>query len=49
MFRTAASQEALDPTALQRRLLLCLFGLGTNISLKRVASQQLSITFEELH
>ncbi|WP_044345897.1 Tn3 family transposase, partial [Pseudomonas meliae] len=48
MFRTAASREALDPTVLQRRLLLCLFGLGTNVGLKRVASQQPSVTFEEL-
>lgn len=48
MFRTAASREALDPQVLQRRLLLCLFGLGTNVGLKRVASQQPSITFDEL-
>ena len=47
-FRTAASRETLEPTALQRRLLLCLFGIGTNIGLKRVASQQPSVSFEEL-
>jgi TnpA family transposase len=33
---------------LQRRLLLCLFGIGTNVGLKRVASQQPGVTFEEL-
>lgn len=47
-FRTTASREALDPAVLQRRLLLCLFGIGTNVGLKRVASQQPSVTFEEL-
>jgi TnpA family transposase len=47
-FRTTASREALDPALLQRRLLLCLFGIGTNVGLKRVASQQPSVNFEEL-
>lgn len=47
-FRTAASREALEPPVLQRRLLLCLFGIGTNVGLKRVASQQPSVTFDEL-
>ena len=47
-FRTAGSRETLDPAVLQRRLLLCLFGIGTNVGLKRIASQQPSVTFEEL-
>jgi TnpA family transposase len=47
-FRTSASRGALDPALLQRRLLLCLFGIGTNVGLKRVASQQPSVSFEEL-
>lgn len=47
-FRTAASREALDPAVLQRRLLLCLFGIGTNVGLKRVAGQQPSVSFDEL-
>jgi hypothetical protein len=47
-FRTSANREMLDPALLQRRLLLCLFGIGTNVGLKRVASQQPSVTFEEL-
>ncbi len=47
-FRTAASREVLDPPVLQRRLLLCLFGIGTNVGLKRVASQQPGVTFDEL-
>jgi len=47
-FRTSASRESLDPAQLQRRLLLCLFGIGTNVGLKRIASQQPSVSFEEL-
>lgn len=47
-FRTNASREVLDPALLQRRLLLCLFGIGTNVGLKRIASQQPSVSFEEL-
>lgn len=47
-FRTAAAREVLDPAVLQRRLLLCLFGIGTNVGLKRVASQQPCVTFDEL-
>lgn len=47
-FRTTASRETLDPAVLQRRLLLCLFGIGTNIGLKRVAGQQPNVTYEEL-
>ena len=47
-FRTSGSREVLDPALLQRRLLLCLFGIGTNVGLKRIASQQPSASFEEL-
>ena len=47
-FRTTASREVLDPALLQRRLLLCLFGIGTNVGLKCVASQQPGVTVEEL-
>ncbi len=46
--RTTASREVLDPAVLQRRLLLCLFGVGTNVGLKRIASQQPSVTVDEL-
>lgn len=48
LFRTSASREVLEPEILQRRLLLCLFGLGTNVGLKRVASQQPSVSYDEL-
>ena len=47
-FRTSGSREVLDPALLQRRLLLCLFGIGTNVGLKRIASQQPSVSVEEL-
>ncbi len=35
-------------SVLQRRLLLCLFGLGTNVGLKRIASQQPRVSYDEL-
>ncbi|CDH24239.1 transposase [Xenorhabdus bovienii str. kraussei Becker Underwood] len=48
LFRTSASREVLEPKILQRRMLLCLFGLGTNVGLKRVTSQQPSVSYDEL-
>ena len=38
-FASLTSHEALDPERLQRRLLLCLYGLGTNTGLKRVTPE----------
>jgi hypothetical protein len=35
-FKTTASREMLDPHTIQRRLLLCLYALGTNTGLKRI-------------
>ena len=37
-FTTVASRHILDPDTLRKRLLLCLYGLGTNTGLKRVAA-----------
>jgi len=37
-FTSVAAREALDPDTLRRRLLLCLYGLGTNTGLKRIAA-----------
>jgi TnpA family transposase len=37
-FTGTGTRSALDPDTLQRRLLLCLFGLGTNAGLKRVCT-----------
>ena len=36
VFRTVGVREVLSPEVLQRRLLLALYGLGTNAGLKRV-------------
>src|SRR3546814_12475660 len=36
-FETSASRVTLSKAALAQRLLLCLYGLGTNAGLKRVA------------
>ena len=38
VFRTVGSREVLPMAVLQRRLLLCLHGLGTNAGLKRMCS-----------
>ena len=37
-FKSATGRESLDPATLQKRLLLCFYGLGTNTGLKRVSS-----------
>lgn len=37
-FRTAATRESMERFTLQKRLLLCLYGLGTNAGLKRVCA-----------
>ena len=37
-FRTVGTREVLDADVLQRRLLLCLHGLGTNTGLKRMGN-----------
>lgn len=37
-FSSVASREVLDPATLRRRLLLCLFALGTNMGIKAVVS-----------
>jgi TnpA family transposase len=37
-FTGTGTRSALDPDTLQRRLLLCLFGLGTNAGLKRICT-----------
>ncbi|ASY61231.1 Mobile element protein (plasmid) [Sinorhizobium sp. CCBAU 05631] len=47
-FETSASRVALSREALDRRLLLCLYGLGTNAGLKRVAGATLDVSYDEL-
>ncbi|MFC4251588.1 Tn3 family transposase [Sinimarinibacterium flocculans] len=47
-FKTAASREALEKPALQRRLLLSLYGLGTNTGLKRVVTSEIPESYKDL-
>jgi hypothetical protein len=46
-FMSAASREVLDRDTLQRRLLLCLYGLGTNAGL-RVLNGDAGTSYKEL-
>ena len=47
-FSTAATREATDRDEVRRRLLLCLYGLGTNAGLKRIAVGRHGFTYKEL-
>lgn len=47
-FRSAAAVEKLDREVLRRRLLLCLYGMGTNTGLRRVLSAEDIETYKEL-
>ncbi len=48
VFKSLASREQIDRQTLQRRLLLCLFGLGTNTGLKRVAVGDRGVDYKDL-
>src|SRR5260370_29437848 len=47
-FQSTGSREALDPELLQKRLLLCMYGMGTNMGIKRMAGVDPHITAEDL-
>jgi TnpA family transposase len=47
-FSTAARREAIDRDEVRRRLLLCLYGLGTNAGLNRLAVGRHGFTYKEL-
>lgn len=47
-FETASSREATDRNEVRRRLLLCLYGLGTNAGLKRLAVGPHGFSYKEL-
>jgi len=47
-FTSVASREHLDSDTLQRRLLLCLYGLGTNTGLKRIAAGEHGESYADL-
>lgn len=47
-FKTLASRQELDDQILQRRLLLCLFGLGTNTGIKQISQSNGRDNYDEL-
>jgi (2Fe-2S) ferredoxin len=47
-FQTATGYTRLNPAALQKRLLLCFYGLGTNIGLKRVSAGDHGESYRDL-
>ena len=47
-FHSLASREILDRATLQQRLLLCLYGLGTNAGLKRMLAGDTTLSYREL-
>lgn len=47
-FRSPTPRERMDPETLRRRLLLCLYGIGTNAGLTRITSGRADESFREL-
>jgi len=47
-FQSMASREILDRETIQCRLLLCLFGMGTNMGLKRISAGRHGVTYRDL-
>lgn len=47
-FRSATDHEQLDPTLIQKRLLLCLYGLGTNSGIKRISASEHGESYQDL-
>jgi TnpA family transposase len=47
-FKTLASREVMPRKQLQERLLLCLYGLGTNAGLKRMAATNVDVNYHDL-
>lgn len=47
-FQTSGERVVLDAETLQRRLLLCLYGLGTNAGLKRISAGVRDVSYKEL-
>jgi len=48
VFHSVGTREVIDPFVLQRRLLLCLYGLGTNTGLKRIFPEETGNSYREL-
>jgi TnpA family transposase len=47
-FHSATAWENLDQETLQHRLLLCLYGLGTNAGIKRMSTGEHGVTYKDL-
>jgi hypothetical protein len=47
-FHSPTAREHLDRAELQYRILLCLYGIGTNAGLKRVAAGQNGVSYRDL-
>jgi TnpA family transposase len=47
-FKSPASREVLDREILQKRLLLCFYGMGTNTGLKRISQGEHGQSYNEL-
>jgi TnpA family transposase len=48
-FRSTASRETLDSSEVRKRLLLCLYALGTNLGIKRIAHGEHGTSYFDLH
>ncbi|NJN57879.1 MAG: transposase [Leptolyngbyaceae cyanobacterium SL_5_9] len=48
-FHSSASRETLDPIELQKRLLLGLYALGTNLGIERIAYGEHGASYFDLH
>lgn len=48
LFQSSRQREILDQDTIQKRLLLCLFALGTNAGLKRIAASGQEASYKEL-
>ena len=48
LFKGLGNREILNRETVQRRLLLCLYGLGSNTGLKRVLSKDTGVSYDEL-
>ncbi len=47
-FKSVSTRESLDTCTLQKRLLLCLYGLGTNTGLKRLSDEVKGDSYQDL-
>ena len=47
-FATAATREVVERAEVRRRLLFCLYGLGTNAGLRRLAGGEDGFSYKEL-